>query len=106
MISKFNQVVRHIYHACIKFTILQVYDMKGTEGQWMKKDVILQDQETQAKIMVTLWNDKVNLIQEGDVDKMVLIINIEIHEYNNRKSVKFNQLTVLEVNQLFIYCQL
>ena len=72
----------------------------------MKKDVILQDQETQAKIMVTLWNDKVNLIQEGDVDKMVLIINIEIHEYNNRKSVKSNQLTVLEVNQLFIYCQL
>ena len=72
----------------------------------MKKDVILQDQETQAKIMVTLWNDKVNLIQEGDVDKMVLIINIEIHEYNNRKSVKFYQLTVLEVNQLFIYCQL
>ena len=62
----------------------------------MKKDVILQDQETQAKIMVTLWNDNVNLIQEGDVDKMVLIINVEIHEYNNRKSVKSNQLTVLE----------
>ena len=66
------------------------------EGQCIKKDVILQDQETQAKIMVTLWNDNVNLIQEGDVDKMVLIINVEIHEYNNRKSVKSNKLTVLE----------
>ena len=43
------------------------------EGQWMKKDVFLQDQKSQAKIMVTLWNNKVNLIQEGDVDNLFVV---------------------------------
>ena len=65
-------------------TILQVSAIKGTEGQWLKRDIVLRDPVTRATVYTSLWNEKIHLVEETDLQKMVHINNLEVHEFEGK----------------------
>jgi hypothetical protein len=64
---------------------------------WNKKDILIEDIETPAKIYISLWNKDVAKIQAKDIGSVVVLKNFEVHEWNKRKSLKSTSVTKVEV---------
>lgn len=75
-----------------------MYDKKQA-ASWSRKDVYIEDIPTAKKICVKLWDshaDKIHKEQEGQT---VLIKNVEVDIYQDRRQLKTTDLTTVTIDE-------
>jgi len=59
---------------------------EGRNGKWEKQEFIIEtDEQYPKKICISLWNDKLSLLDNiAEGDALTAYVNIESREYNSR----------------------